>query len=50
MTSTHTNIYSYGNNEKNKTKILYSIEPLKIKKVVDSLSRKKIIRHRRSYS
>ena len=39
MTSTHTNYYSYGNNENDITKVLYSVEPLKSKKGVDNLKR-----------
>jgi hypothetical protein len=39
MNSTHTNYYSYGNNENDITKILYSVEPLKPKKSVDNLKR-----------
>ena len=39
MTSTHTHYYSYGNNENDKTKVLYRVEPLKIKKGVDNLNR-----------
>ena len=39
MTSTHTNYYSYGNNENDITKVLYSVEPLKSKKGVDNLNR-----------
>jgi len=37
--STHTNYYSYGNNENDITKVLYSVEPLKPKKGVDNLNR-----------
>jgi hypothetical protein len=39
MTSAHTNYYSYGNNENDITKVLYSVEPLKFKKGVDNLKR-----------
>ena len=39
MTSNHTNYYSYGNNENDITKVLYSVEPLKSKKGVDNLKR-----------
>ena len=39
MTSIQTNYYSYGNNENNITKVLYSVEPLKSKKGVDNLNR-----------
>ena len=39
MTSTHTNYYSYGDNEDNITKVLYSVEPLKSKEGVDNLKR-----------
>ena len=39
MTSTHTHYYSYGNNETDITKVLYSVEPLKFKKGIDNLNR-----------
>jgi hypothetical protein len=37
--STHTNYYSYGNNENDITKVLYIIEPLKFKKNVVNSNR-----------
>ena len=37
--STHTNYYSYGNNENDITKVLYIIEPLKLKKNVVNSNR-----------
>ena len=42
MTSNHTNYYSYGNNENDITKVLYSIEPLKFKKDVKYFKSNKI--------
>ncbi|MDA8561242.1 hypothetical protein N9L33_05505 [Nitrospinae bacterium] len=42
MTYTHTNYYSYGNNENDITKVLYSVEQLKSKKSVDNLKRMKL--------
>ena len=38
-TFTHTNYYSYGNNENDITKLLYCVELLKFKKGVNNLKR-----------
>ena len=39
MASTHTNYYSYGNNENDITKVLCSVERLRFEKGLDNLNR-----------
>jgi hypothetical protein len=41
ITSTHTNYYSYSNNENDITKVLHSLDLLISKKGIDNLKRKK---------